>query len=78
MNAGRHIVKKLLLGSILVTLVGASVAEASPPGGNPNPGQMRGVTTAQRRAAAARVVDRKVAAGQKNQAVQHPRHRKGR
>ncbi len=76
MNASKRILKKLLLGLTLLTL--GATAEASPPAGNPNPGQMRGVTTAQRRAAAARVVDRKVAAGQKNQAVQHPRHRKAR
>jgi hypothetical protein len=78
MSASKRILKKLMLGSMLLALGTASAAEASQPAGNPNPGQMRGVTAAHRRAAAARILDRKVAAGQKNQAVQHPRHRKGR
>ncbi len=77
MNAGKRILSRLVLASVLLSL-GAASAEPRPSAAGPKVTQMRGVTTAQRRAAAARVVDRKLAAGQRNQVVQHPRPRKGR
>ena len=67
---------KRILGVILAVALlpaGMASAEPRPTASGQKVTQMRGVTTAQRRAAAARTVDRKLAAGQKNQAVQHPR-----
>ncbi len=77
MNAASRILSRLLLGSMLLS-IGTASAAPRPSAAGPKVTQMRGVTTAQRRAAAARVVDRKLAAGQRNQVVQHPRPRKGR
>ncbi len=77
MNAGKRILGRLLLGLVLLSL-GVASAEPRPTASGQKVTQMRGVTTAQRRAAASRTVDRKLAAGQKNQAVQHPRPRKAR
>ncbi len=78
MSASKRIFRKLLVVLALLPLGLASAEPRPPPPAAQTATRMRGVTSAQRRAAAARTTARKVAAGQKNQVVQPHGQRRAR